>query len=146
MPRATLATAQHFEQVAQVNAAHVHLRAGAVAATRVKMRLPSGRRAEILTRVVAAELVVGCALFLVGQRLVGLGHGLEFFLGVLFLGHVRMVFAGEPAVRLLDVFIRGAALDPEGGVIVLVFHGVTSFISSRCQRRMRISSHGTPNP
>src|SRR6185295_15732516 len=69
-----------------------------------------------------AEAVVGRALFLVAQRLVGLRHLLETLLGVGFLGDVGVVLARELAVSLLDFLVAGAALDAEDLVVVLVLH------------------------
>src|SRR5262249_40428518 len=67
-----------------------------------ELLLPAGRRAEILPRTMPAKLVVRGALLRVLERLVGLGDFLEFLLGVRLLGDVRVVLAGELAVRALD--------------------------------------------
>ena len=106
---------------------------------------PIGRRPEFLARAVRAELVVGGALLGVLERLVRLGHFLELLLGVLLLGHVGMVLAGEPAVRGLDVVRAASRVDPEDPVVVLVFHRCTSGTRRRshyCKpaQRVRLSS------
>src|SRR5204862_7176507 len=87
--------------------------------------VPVVRRAEVLPRAMAAEAVVGRALVLVLQRLVGLGDLLEALLGVRLLGDVRVVLARELAVGLLDLVVRGPARDAERLVVVLVLHPPT---------------------
>ena len=106
-----------LEEVREIDVAHVLLAAGAEAVE------PVGRRAEILAGTKArAERVVGGALFLVAQRLVGLRDLLELLLGVRLLGDVRVVLAREAPVSLLDLVVARAPLDAEDLVIVLVFH------------------------
>src|SRR5690606_11894007 len=83
---------------------------------------PVLRGTEVLAGAEAAEIVVGGALLLVAQRLVGLGDLLETLLRVRLLGDVRVVLAGEAAVGLLDLVLGGAALDAEDLVVVLVLH------------------------
>src|SRR5262249_47458300 len=111
------ASAERLEQVRQVDAAEVGFLLSAAAAP--KAAEPVRRRPKVLSRAVAAEAVVGGALLLVLQRLVGLGHLLELLLGVRLLGDVRVVLARELAVGLLDLVVGGAALDTEGLVVVL---------------------------
>src|SRR5205823_8982784 len=104
----------------KIDVAHVLLAAGAEAVE------PVGRRAEILAGAKArAERVVGRALFLVAQRLVGFRDLLELLLGVRLLGDVRVVLARELAVGLLDLVVRGPARDAERLVVVLVLHPPT---------------------
>src|SRR5690348_17611519 len=86
------------------------------------MPLPVRRWLEVLSRLVGAQLIVGRALLRVLERLVGLGDFLELRLGVLLLGHVRMIFPGELAIRRLDLVGRGRFLDAQDRVVVLVFH------------------------
>src|SRR5690606_13362538 len=62
------------------------------------------------------------ALFRVAQHFVRLTDFLEALLGVRFLAHVRVVFAGELAIGTLDLVLRGAALDTEDFVVVAKFH------------------------
>jgi len=76
-----------------------------------ELLIPIRRRTEVLTRLVEAHLIVGLALLGVLQDLVGFLHLLELLLGVFFLGHIRVVLAGELTVGLLDGVIRGRALD-----------------------------------
>src|SRR5205085_2544100 len=98
---------------------------GAAAAARApgrKALVPVVRWLEVLPGAEAAEVVVGGALLLVLQGLVGLRHLLEFLLCIRLLGDVRVVLARELAVGLLDVVVAGAALQAEGLVVVLVFH------------------------
>src|SRR5439155_20159811 len=56
------------------------------------------------------------------QRLVRFADLLEALLGVGFLRYVRMEFAGELAIRALDVLCARVALHTENGVVILVFH------------------------
>src|SRR6185312_1349478 len=106
-----------LEKVGQIDVAQVLLPAGAEAVE------PVGRRPEVLPGTEArAEAVVGGALFLVAQRLVGLGDFLELLLGVRFLRDVGVVLARELAVRLLDVVFARGALDAEDLVVILVLH------------------------
>src|SRR5204862_4534362 len=103
-------------EVREVDVAQVFLPAGAEAIE------PVGRRTEVLAGAMTAERVVGSALFLVAQRLVGFRHLLEFLLGVRLLGDVRVVLARELAICLLDLVLARRALDAEDLVIVLVLH------------------------
>src|SRR5205814_5715540 len=105
-----------LEEVRKIDVAQVFRAAGAEAVEPVR------RRTEVLAGAEAAEAVVGGALFLVAQRLVGLRDLLELLLGVRLLGDVRVVLAREAAVGLLDVVVAHATLDAEDLVIVLVFH------------------------
>src|SRR5581483_9119495 len=106
-----------LEEIREVDVAQVLLPAGAEAIEPVR------RRAEILAGAKArAERVVGRALFLVAQRLVGFRDVLELLLGIRLLGDVRVILARELAVRLLDLVLTRAALDAEDFVIILVFH------------------------
>ena len=83
---------------------------------------PIGRRAEILARRVAAELIVRGALLRVLERLVGLRHFLELLLGVLFLRHVGVILARELAIGGLDLVGGRVFLHAENRVVVLVLH------------------------
>src|SRR5207249_983197 len=80
-PRAGAAEDAHLlEEVREIDVAQV------LRAARAEAVEPVGRRAEVLPGAEAAQAVVGGALLLVAQRLVGLRHLLEFLLGVLLLG------------------------------------------------------------
>src|SRR5690606_5683017 len=83
-----------------------------------------GRRPEVFARPVAArlELVVGGALVLVAQHLVGLVDRLEALLGAGLLADVRMVPARQPAVGALDLALARRRLDAEGVVVILELH------------------------
>ena len=89
---------------------------------------PVGRRSEILPRLVGTHLVVRGTLLHVFQDLVGFTYLLELLLGVLLLGDVRMVFAGQLAIRLLDVLFGRAAFDTQNGVVIFLFHAGPSVL------------------
>jgi hypothetical protein len=89
---------------------------------RAKLLLPAWRGCEVLTRLIRAHLVVRFALLGVLQHLVGFLDLFELFFGVLLLGHVRMVFAGELAIGLLDRVLGGRSFHAQNLVVVLVFH------------------------
>src|SRR5581483_961307 len=84
--------------------------------------VPVRRRAEVLARAVAAEAVVGRALLLVLERLVGFRDLLEALLCVGLLRDVGVVLARELAVGLLDLLVARAALHAQRLVVVLVLH------------------------
>src|SRR6185437_4782856 len=88
--------------------------------------LPARRRPEVVARVITAcaYVVVGRALLLVVQDLVGLTDGLELVLRTGFLVLVRMVFARELAVRRLDLVVAGALFHAEGLVVILKLHSL----------------------
>src|SRR6187200_1938820 len=83
---------------------------------------PLGRRPEFFALRARAEGIVGCAFLRVLECSVGLGDLLETLLGLRLLRDVRMVFLRQPSIGLLDLLLRSAALDPERGVVVAVFH------------------------
>ena len=62
--------------------------------------------------------VVLLAIFLLAQHVIGFGDVLELLLSFLGLVDVRMVFAGELAVRLLDVVVRSVLGDTKDFVEV----------------------------
>ena len=85
-----------------------------------------GSAGPLVGRPVGAELVVGLALLRIGEDLVGLADLLEALLGGrVSLVDVRMVLAGKATVGLLDVGLRGALVDAEGGVVVAILHPVS---------------------
>ncbi len=85
---------------------------GEVAEVEVRRRVPTA--AEALSPVA----VVGRAALRIGEHLVRLGRLAEPLLGVALLRNVGMELARELAERLLDVGIRGAAVDAENLVVV----------------------------
>src|SRR5205085_1997344 len=87
----------------------------------------------------AAELVVGRALLGILERLVGLGDLLEFLLALRILRDVGMVFLRELAIRLLDRIRARAALHPEDGVVILVFHACRENVSGTIFGRVIVS-------
>src|SRR5262249_9150904 len=116
---ARAAAAESREEIGEVRFVE---REGAFAETPSEVLLPVRRRTEVLAAAVRAELVVGGALLLILQGLVGFADLLELLFRVGFLGNVRVILVGEPAVRLLDVVRTGVPGYPEGRVVVLVFH------------------------
>ncbi len=80
-----------------------------------------------------AHLVVLLAARVVGQHVVGLGDVLETSLRLRVVRVlVRVQFASQLAIGLLDVSLAGALRDPEGGVVVLLISitGYPSALSS----------------
>ena len=67
-----------------------------------------------------ADCVVFLARILVFEHVVGLGDVLELLLAFLRLVDVRMVLAGEFAVRLRDLFLVGVLGDTQGLIEILV--------------------------
>jgi hypothetical protein len=121
------AAEQRLEEIARVEVGAERAAAAEAAARPAAAELEAGipvrRRLELLAGLpVAAHLVVGGPLLRIPQDLVGLVDLLEALLGVGGLAHVRVVLAGELAVGLLDVVLRGRARHAEGVVVVLVFH------------------------
>jgi hypothetical protein len=86
------------------------------------MLSPIGRWPEFLSRRVTAQLVVGCTLFRVLERFVGLAHFLELGLRILFLGHVGVILARQAAIGRLDVVRAGILAHAKNCVIILVLH------------------------
>src|SRR5215213_4843073 len=84
---------------------------------------PIWRRAKLLALLpVAAELVVGGALFSILQNFVGFLHPLELGLRVRFLAYVGVKLACQTAIGFLDLIRRRGARDTESLVVILVFH------------------------
>ena len=98
----------------------------AILKTRPSRRVPArpaGWWREVLPGlVVGPKLVVGGSFFRVFQNIVGLCQRLEAGLCIFFLADIRVVLAGQFAVRALDVFRPGAFFDAHRLVIVLEFH------------------------
>ena len=89
------------------------------------MLFPAGRRPELLAGpVIAAQLVVGGALFGILQDLVSLLHILELRFRVLLFAHVRMVLAGELSIGAFDLLGGGAAAHTQRVVVVLELHSI----------------------
>src|SRR5688572_2630787 len=118
--RSEAAVPRSLETREQVAESHVIEREAFVAAG--MLASPVRRRAEFLALRSLAQRVISRAFFRILQCLVGLGDFLEADLGLRFLGNIRMVFVGEFPIGLLDLFGRSAALDPERGVVIAVFH------------------------
>src|SRR3984957_9842772 len=119
---ATAAATQALEQLRQVQS----FGGKGVVPRGLPVLLPVGRRPNLLSGPLLPELIVGGTLVGILESLVGLGHFLEFFFRAGFLGNVRMVLARQPPVSLLDLLFGGAALEPEDGVVIFVFH--TNFL------------------
>src|SRR5690606_24959915 len=113
------------EEVAEAAAAtEVGLEAEAAIAVAEAGAAEIRRRPEVVAGTIAArlQLVVGGALLLVAQHLVGLVDRLEALLGAGFLADVRVVLARQPAVGALDLALAGRRFDAERLVIVLELH------------------------
>ena len=108
-PAAVLAaTREAGEQVGEVDVVE-RRRAGAAVA---EVGAPVRRWPEVLPGLVAAELVIGGALFRVLEGLVGLRNLLETGLAFRIFRHVRVVLVRQLAIGALDVGQRGAAVEP----------------------------------
>src|SRR5690606_8479587 len=89
----------------------------------MEVLLPVGRRPELLAGPpMRSERVVGRTLLGVAQHLVRFAELFEALFGIRLLADVRMVFAGEAAVRALDLLLRRVSLDAHDLVVVLVLH------------------------
>src|SRR5450830_2099536 len=125
--------ALHLETAAGAAApAHVGKQVGkevaVVGARRFVARTPVRRRPEglALRTLVAAQFIIGGALFRVAQHAVGLIQGLGALVRVRFLAHVGVVFAYQLAVRLLDLGLGRRLFDAKLIVVVIVFHRACS--------------------
>jgi hypothetical protein len=109
------------------------------AAVELEARVPPRRRLEVALGAAAArdaigQRVVGRALFLVAQHVLGLVDLAHALLGVGLLADVGVVLAGELAVGLAHLVVRRGALDAQCAVVVLEFHGVGGFDGRRTGR------------
>ena len=129
------AAAATLEQIGKIEAPKIEvhtLRSGACrAARKASAWKPSSRastgasisfsRGGIDVVGIEANLIVYLALLGIAQDVIGLGDGLEPFLGRLVAGiDIRMVLAGELAEGFADVLGRGRLLHPESFVIILL--------------------------
>ena len=82
------------------------------------------RRMKFLARSIAlrAQLIVGAALGRILQRLVRFVRRLEFFLGAVFLAHVRMILARKLAIGGFDFRLAGFGLHAQSVVVVFELH------------------------
>ena len=87
--------------------------------------LLSGRRPETSAFLpIRVEFIVALALLWVAEDFVGFVDLLELFLGgLLVLGHVGMVLAGQLAKGLLDLFVAGITRHSESGVVIFELNG-----------------------
>ena len=86
--------------------------------------VPVRWRTEILPGLpVGAQSVISAALLRILEHFIGFADVLEARFGARLLAQVRMVFAGQPPVRLLDVIGAGIPCQAHHLVVVLVFHG-----------------------
>src|SRR3984957_12188289 len=91
--------------------------------TEFEAGIPVRRRAKILARrMPLSQLIVGGALLGTLENLIGFADVLEACFGVLFLADVRMIFASELAIGLLDLRLGGIARHTHDLVVVLVLH------------------------
>ena len=110
-PLGRAAPVDGFEQIVELVVGEGRVAAAAVGWLEIRPGLP-----------VAAQLVVGGALFQVLEHRVGFAEGLEAQLGVGLLAHVRVVLARQPPVGSLDLGIAGGGLDAQRRVVILEFH------------------------
>ncbi|MNL31280.1 hypothetical protein D3C87_1530580 [compost metagenome] len=91
--------------------AELRLVAGRRATVEFKAFVPPGRRLEpAIRRHAGRKVVIGLALFLVAQHVIGFVDVAHAGLGVAFLADVGMVFAGKFPVRAPDLVFGGAVL------------------------------------
>src|SRR5438477_1301091 len=120
-PRLPCAAPEALEEIAEVEV--VERERLAVPLAKMETLAPIGRRAELLPFAkAAAELVVGCALLGILQRLVRLGDLLELLLRAGLLRDVGVVLLRRLAVRLLDLVGARCPRHPEDRVVILVLH------------------------
>ncbi|MNZ79557.1 hypothetical protein D3C78_981640 [compost metagenome] len=137
LPRVGTLAEQLVEEVAEGFAVAAVVRMESMAFVPVRRRLEAVVPAEPARRR-SAELVVGGALFGIGQHRIGfveLGHALG---GILVLAQIRVVFPGQAPVRLLDVLGARVFGDAQDLVVVLVVHAVTL----RCGRMATMEGLG----
>ena len=87
-----------------------------------KAGVPIGRRAKVFAGAMLAQLIVCRALLGALEHLIGLADLFEPRLGVFFFADVRMIFAGEFAIGLLDLCLGCVARNAHHLVIILKFH------------------------
>ena len=92
----------------------------ALVPTRWRLEVALARMAA--TRHALGQCVVGGALLLVAQHVVGLVDVTHAGLGISLLADVGVVLAGQFAVGLAHILFRGRALDAKRFVVVLEFH------------------------
>src|SRR5438309_1546414 len=83
-----------------------------------ELLLPSRGRPELLSRTMAAQLIVGGAFFRIPQSFIGFAELLELLLGIPFLGNIRMILSRELPVRVLDLLGARLAVDAHHAVVV----------------------------
>ena len=97
-----------------------------------------------------AVLVVGGAFLRVRQHLVSLFGLFEFifgFFGIVTLVAIRVVFHGQLAVGLFDVFLGGVFCDAQNFVIVALGHELTDNIENeRMSYSVQLAPPPHPNP
>jgi hypothetical protein len=113
-------------QVAELKIAQVELleAAGAAAPAEPLLAALAPRLLELVSvlPLVAVEVVLA-PLVGIGEHLVGGVDLLEPLLGRLIAGvHVGVELAGQPSIGLTDLLVAGAALHPQGGIVVLAGH------------------------
>src|ERR1700758_1626347 len=120
---------QRFEKIAVIRIAPSRT-------TELKAGAPIGRRTKILAcRMSLAQLIVGGALLRTPQYLVGLADLLETGFCVLLLADIRVIFASELAVGLLDLRLGGIARPAHDLVVVLKLHRTYQYANRRSSPR-----------
>jgi len=85
--------------------------------------IPVGRRTEVLTGLILmAKLVVGRTALSVRKDGLGFVHFLHARIGIRLFGHVRMVFACQLAIVLLDLVGACRAINVKYLVVIPEFH------------------------
>src|SRR5439155_11731267 len=123
-PEAASATEESLEEVTEARATEVELEVpGAVGTVPGAVLLARWRLEAGAWRPIRAEFIVALALLWVAEDFVGFVDLLELFLGgLLVLGHVGMVLAGQLAKGFLDLFVAGITRHSEGGVVIFEFN------------------------
>jgi hypothetical protein len=75
------------------------------------------------------ELIVLLPQLLIAEHPVGFSSFFEFLLGIgVVLVDIGMVLAGQAAVSLLDVRLRGVPINPQNLVVISLGHHCTAFL------------------
>jgi hypothetical protein len=112
---AALCAEQGFEEIAVIGIARVR-------SAELEAGIPVGRGPEILAGAMLPEMIVGGSLLGILQHFIGFPDFLEAGFRVLFLADIRVVFARQLAVGLLDLRLGCITRDAHDLVIILELH------------------------